>query len=212
MKAGRAKMSAFCSTLTASTTRPSAACKSSPSSNLPRAPGHGFPGGPPNDYITLYITTGFGRLRHLGADIDVTCAVKSLGRLDNWINKVYREILKKPRKDDNHLNSTIALYLYGRSFFLKDQPIDGSAREAMDYFLSQAKKYWLQLAYRQSQAHLAVALKRFGDQETATTIMKSIRNVPSTAKNSHVLARPRTVLVVVPGPDRDASDDGRGVR
>ena len=39
----------------------------------------------------------------------------------------------------------------------------------------QAKKYWLQLACRQSQAHLAVALKRFGDQETATAIMKSIK-------------------------------------
>ena len=134
-----------------------------------------FPGGPPNDYITLYITTGFGRLRHLGADIDVTCAIKSLGRLDNWINNIYREILKNPRKDDNHLNSTIALYLYGRSFFLKDKPIDGAPREAVDYFLGQAKKYWLQLAYRQSQAHLAVALKRFGDQATATAIMKSIK-------------------------------------
>ena len=30
-----------------------------------------FPGGPPNDYITLYITTGFGRLRHLGVKIDM---------------------------------------------------------------------------------------------------------------------------------------------
>ena len=29
-----------------------------------------FPGGRGNDYITLYITTGFGRLRHLGTDLD----------------------------------------------------------------------------------------------------------------------------------------------
>jgi uncharacterized protein YfaS (alpha-2-macroglobulin family) len=134
-----------------------------------------FPGGPPNDYITLYITTGFGRMRHLGVDIDDACAIKSLGRLDNSINTIYREILKNPRKDGNHLNSTIALYLYGRSFFLKDRPIEGAPREALDYFLAQAKKYWLQLACRQSQAHLAIALKRFGDQETATAIMKSIK-------------------------------------
>ena len=33
-----------------------------------------FPGGPGNDYITLYITTGFGRMRHLGVDIDVAVA------------------------------------------------------------------------------------------------------------------------------------------
>jgi hypothetical protein len=134
-----------------------------------------FPGGPPNDYITLYITTGFGRLRHLGADLDVTCAVKSLDRLDNWINKTYREILKHPRKDGAHLNATIALYLYGRSFFLKDKPLEGGPREAVNYFLGQGKKFWLQLGHRQSQAHLAVALKRFGDQETAAAIMKSIK-------------------------------------
>ena len=30
------------------------------------APGRGSPAGRANDYITLYITTGFGRLRHLG--------------------------------------------------------------------------------------------------------------------------------------------------
>jgi hypothetical protein len=134
-----------------------------------------FPGGPPNDYITLYITTGFGRLRHLGADIDPACAVKSLGRLDNWIDGVYREILKHPGKEDNHLTSTIAFYLYGRSFFLKEKPIDGPAREAVDYFLGQAKEYWLELDHRQSQAHLAVALKRFGNAETAGAIMKSIK-------------------------------------
>jgi uncharacterized protein YfaS (alpha-2-macroglobulin family) len=134
-----------------------------------------FPGGPPSDYITLYITTGFGRMRHLGIDVDIACAIKSLGSLDKWIDNVYRDILKNPRKDDNYLSPTIALYLYGRSFFLKDKPVEGPPHEAVQYFLGQAKKYWLQLGNRQSQAHLAVALKRFGDRETATAIMKSIR-------------------------------------
>lgn len=135
-----------------------------------------FPGGPPNDYITLYITTGFGRLRHLGVDIDVSGAIKSLGRLDNRINYLYREILKNPgKKNENHLDSTTALYLYGRSFFLKDRPIEGSTREAVDYFLGQAKEHWLKLSSRQSQAHLAVALNRFGDRRTAADIMKSIK-------------------------------------
>ena len=82
-----------------------------------------FPGGRPNDYITLYITTGFGRLRHLGADIDVAPAVRSLTRLDAWIDEHYRHILEKDDPEENHLNATLALYLYGRSFFLDDQPI-----------------------------------------------------------------------------------------
>jgi len=139
-----------------------------------------FPGGPPNDYITLYITTGFGRLRHLGVKLDGAFAggspaLKSLARLDAWIDEIYREILRNGHKDDNHLSPTIALYLYGRSFFLPDRPIAAQAKEAVDYFLGQARKHWLSLADRQSQAHLAVALARFGDKPSAQGIMRSIK-------------------------------------
>ncbi len=73
------------------------------------------------------------------------------------------------------MSATIALYLYGRSFFLKDKPVAPPHREAVDYFLGQARKYWLQLADRQSQAHLAVALKRFGDKAVPQDIMRSIK-------------------------------------
>ena len=133
-----------------------------------------FPGGRGNDYITLYIVTGFGRLRHLGADIDVAPAVKALTRLDSWIDETYRRILERGHKDECHLSATIALYLYGRSFFIDDQPIASQPKEAVDYFLGQAKTYWLKLANRQSQAHLAIALKRFGDRQTPQDIMRSI--------------------------------------
>ena len=134
-----------------------------------------FPGGPPNDYITLYITTGFGRLRHLGVKIETDAAVKSLTRLDGWIDRIYRDILKAGHKEDNHLSTTIALYLYGRSFFLQDKPIAKNHQDAVDYFLGQARTYWLKLACRQSQGHLALALKRFGDKETPQGIMNSIK-------------------------------------
>lgn len=135
-----------------------------------------FPGGRGNDYITLYITTGFGRLRHLGVDeIDMGPAVKSLTRLDGWIDKIYRDILKHGNKENNNLSSTIALYLYGRSFFLEDRAIDKKHREAVDYFLGQAAKHWLSLGARQSQAHLAIALQRFGvHKETPSDIMISL--------------------------------------
>jgi len=134
-----------------------------------------FPGGPANDYITLYITTGFGRLRHLGVKIEVAPAIKSLERLDAWIDRIYRDILKHGKPDENHLSPTIALYLYGRSFFLEDKKIDPKHKEAVDYFLDQARKHWLKLANRQSQAHLAIALKRFGDLPKAREIMASIK-------------------------------------
>jgi uncharacterized protein YfaS (alpha-2-macroglobulin family) len=134
-----------------------------------------FPGGRGNDYITLYITTGFGRLRHLGVDIPIGPAVKSLTALDAWADETYREILRNPDKDKYVPSPTVALYLYGRSFFLKDKPIDPKHREAVDFFLGQARRHWLELANRQSQGHLALALKRFGDPAAAQAIMKSIK-------------------------------------
>ncbi len=134
-----------------------------------------FPGGRGDSFITLYIVTGFGRLRHLGVDVETDLAVRALGHLDSWINTTYREILRWGNANENHLSSTIALYLYGRSFFLKDRPIPGTAKEAVDYFLGQAKKYWLQLDCRLSQGHLALGLSRFGDAATAKAIYASLK-------------------------------------
>jgi uncharacterized protein YfaS (alpha-2-macroglobulin family) len=133
-----------------------------------------FPGGPGNDYITLYITTGYGRLRHLGVKIDAAPAVKAIDRLDGWAERMYQLALKHD-PDKNHLSPTIALYLYCRSFFLTDKPVPNEHKDAVNYWLGQSKKYWLQLANRQSQAHIAVGLKRFGDRATPADIVKSIR-------------------------------------
>ncbi len=136
-----------------------------------------FPGGPANDFITLYVTTGFGRLRHLGVEIDVDPARRSLTRLDQWVTEMHQEILNRrpPTPDANHLSPTVALYLYGRSFFLGDQPIAAEHQAAVDYWLGQAKKYWLDSPSLLMQGHLAIALKRFDDPETATNIMISLK-------------------------------------
>jgi uncharacterized protein YfaS (alpha-2-macroglobulin family) len=135
-----------------------------------------FPGGPGNDYITLYIVTGFGRLKHLGvADVAQDPAVRAISRLDSWIQEIYDEILKDKREGLNHLSPTIALYLYARSFFLAEQPIREENRKAVDYFLEQGAAYWLQLDNRQSQAHLALGLNRFGDTAMAQKIMRSMK-------------------------------------
>jgi len=134
-----------------------------------------FPGCRGNNYITLYITTGFGRLRHLGVrDIDVSLAIKALDALDKWMDERYQWILEHSDKNENHLSSTVAFYLYGRSFFLADKPVRTKYQEALNYWLDQASQYWPEL-WRQSQAHLAIALKRFGDQQVADEIMQSIR-------------------------------------
>ena len=134
-----------------------------------------FPSCRGNEYVTLYIVTGFGRLRHLSvSQIDVSSAVKALGALDKWMDEQYRWILAHGDINEDNLSPTIAFYLYGRSFFLNDQPVDVQYEEALNFWLDQAHTYWLSL-FRQSQAHIALALKRFDDMVTPLEIMQSIK-------------------------------------
>ncbi len=135
-----------------------------------------FPGGPGNDYITLYITNGFGRLRHLGVEgLDMEPAFKSLNRLDAWIKKRYEDIVKQKLEKSENLDPTVALYLYCRSFFLEDKPIAAENQVAINYFLEQASKHWLKLS-RQSQGHIALALHRFDvHKHTPSDIVISLR-------------------------------------
>jgi hypothetical protein len=134
-----------------------------------------FPGGCSSDYITLYITTGFGRLRHLDVAVEPDLALKALKRLDDWVDEAYQEHRRRGRLEGNNLSPTVALYLYGRSFFLKDRPVGQGHKAAVDYFLAQAKRHWLKLAHRQSQGHLALALHRFGEKQAARAIMASLK-------------------------------------
>ncbi|MDI6739126.1 MAG: alpha-2-macroglobulin family protein, partial [Candidatus Edwardsbacteria bacterium] len=131
-----------------------------------------FPGGRPDPYITLYITTGFARLRHLGAKPDMTMALRAIDYLDNWVRDYYDRI---ENKNLNHLSPTVAFYLYERSFYLKDREISSHNKVAVDYFLKQAEQYWLSLNSRMSQGYLALALHRFGNSKTAKGIMASIK-------------------------------------
>ena len=135
-----------------------------------------FSGGPGNEYLTLYIATGFGRLRHLGVQtVPMDPALRAWAALDTWMDRQYREVLRIGHAEDAHLTQTLALYLYGRSFFLKDRPLTGPPKAAAAYWIGQAKKYWVMLGDRQSQGHLALALHRWGDVATAQAIVKSLR-------------------------------------
>ncbi len=134
-----------------------------------------FPGGQPDNFITLYIVAGFGRLRHLGATMDVAPALRALSALDEWMAARHRRIRRDKTEQANHLSPTLALYLYGRGFFLEDKPLDANHREAFEFFLGQARRHWPKLNHRQAQAHLAVALHRQDDRPAAQAIMRSIR-------------------------------------
>ncbi|MDQ8203558.1 alpha-2-macroglobulin family protein [Pelagicoccus sp. SDUM812003] len=125
-------------------------------------------------YISLYITTGFGRLRHLGVETDMQLALDALPALDDWIKDRYQDVQKLDSPQAYAPAPLECLYLYGRSFFLADRPISESHREAVDFFIEQAKARWLDVSSRQNQAQLALALQRFGEGKTAIDIVRSL--------------------------------------
>ena len=139
-----------------------------------------FPGGRRSDYITLYITAGLGRLRHLGVELESDPALDSLERLDTWMAEAYERIQRGLRPEQYVPSPADALYLYGRGFFLKDQPLDDKQRKAVEFFLAQARKCWLQTDGRQTQGQLALALHRFAafnsaNETTARQILASLK-------------------------------------
>lgn len=137
-----------------------------------------FPGGRENDYITLYITAGFGRLRRMGVEIPVDMAVRSLIRLDRHMEENYRRLRRTDKWQEYIPTAFDALYLYGRSFFLQDQPPGKNHQEAIGFYLEQSRKHWLKTASRQTQGHLALGLYRWGGAENkkaAAAILASIQ-------------------------------------
>jgi hypothetical protein len=134
-----------------------------------------IPEGTADDAVTLRIVTGLGRLRNMGVDLNVYAAARALDHLDVWCDRTYRAVLERGEAERGYLAPDIALYLYGRSFFLTDQPIPSFYREAVDYFVGQARRGWMDLPSRRSQAQLALACSRFGFPETATAIVRSLK-------------------------------------
>jgi uncharacterized protein YfaS (alpha-2-macroglobulin family) len=132
-----------------------------------------FPGGRDNEYLTLYIVTGFGRLKHLGVEIDRSLAIKAVTRLDAWVREMYDTIVRESNPEKDHLSSVIALYLYGRSFYMDEVPIAENHQVAVDFWKRQAREYWLRQP-RQCQAQIALGLHRMKDERTPDAIVKSL--------------------------------------
>jgi len=141
-----------------------------------------FPGMPDDRYITQHIITGFSHLDKLGVrDIKgqfrVWNMVKRGSRyLDDRVREDYEWLLRYNPEHmfENHLGGIQIQYLYARSYFIKDIPVESKNKKAFDYYLGQAKKYWLP-NNRYLQGMIALALNRLDDKATATDIVKSLK-------------------------------------
>ena len=133
-----------------------------------------FPGGRTCTPVTLSILAGFGRLRAAGVDLDIQPALATLPWLDGQFVE-WRNEAKKRGKGEPTIDSSVALALYARSFFAADMPPQGDAAAAIDFWREVARKTWVKLDARRSQGHVAIALFRSGDRETAASIIDSLR-------------------------------------
>lgn len=141
-----------------------------------------FPGFPEDRYMTQHIIAGMGHLDVMGVksvredDRTWTMVRNALGFLDSKIKRDYDELKelarqKKINLEDDNIGYIQYHYLYIRSYF-KDVEIPANTKEAFNYFLGQAKKYWLN-TNMYMQGMTCLALHRFDDKTTTAAMIKS---------------------------------------
>ncbi|PKP21868.1 MAG: hypothetical protein CVU05_05860 [Bacteroidetes bacterium HGW-Bacteroidetes-21] len=142
-----------------------------------------FSGMPDDRYITQHIITGFGHLNHLNViqlqnDYKTWNMVqRGVRYLDNEIRKDYEWIKKHYDKKDwdkCHIYEIQIQYLYSRSYFLDKIEIPSSSKEAYNYFMNQAKTYWLQ-QNNYSKGMIALAAHRSNDKILPDKILSSLK-------------------------------------
>ena len=139
-----------------------------------------FKGLPEDRYITQHIITGFGHLQKLKVDnisknIKISTMInKAVPYLDKKMKEDYDYLVKnKVKLSDDNIGYTQMHYLYMRSFF-KDIPIGAFNKKSYDYWMDQAKEYWLNKSLYM-KGLLALALFRNGEKSTANDIIKSLK-------------------------------------
>lgn len=139
-----------------------------------------FKGMPESRYVTQHIVSGMGHLDHLGIknirkDYKTWSMVsKSVRYLDDRVREDYQRL--KKRKVDmakDHLNNDIIHYLYARSYYLGSVELSSKNKEAYDYYLGQAKKYWLKRS-KYMQGMIALALHRDGKPKSGIHVEHKI--------------------------------------
>lgn len=140
-----------------------------------------FSGMNENRYITQHIVTGIGHLRNL--DVKQASENKQLDRmlkqaiayLDYKFDEDYTRLINQTGfdKSKRHIYDFQIQYLYARSYF-KELEIKPEHKDAFDFYLGQAEKYWLEFTI-QTQAMIAFQANRNGRPEVAKEILASLK-------------------------------------
>ncbi len=122
-----------------------------------------------NLHITQYILKGYGHMRLLlGKQGNEKALGKAVAYVDAEQNKIYRQIKKSRLSEPVNLE-----YLYMRSFY-PNEKFASTAREAYDFFYSNALKHYTDYQDLYSRALLAMVFYRHGDRKQAEDILRRL--------------------------------------
>ena len=139
-----------------------------------------FKGMSDDRYTTQAIVLGMAKLIDKGViSLDNKGIKRMLNRavsyLDKKIREDYENLIKQPniKLDKKHISSAQIQYLYARTLLTEDFSINKRYQKAFDYYLSQAKKYWLK-ENNYLQAMIAVVMFENGKRNEAEAILRSL--------------------------------------
>ncbi len=142
-----------------------------------------FKGMPESWYITQYIVCGLGHLDNLGVTEVKSnkktwnMTTKAIKFIDGEIAKSYKDLKKYCNASclaKDNIGYMQIQYLYARSYFIKDVPIDKSTKEAFNYYKGQAQKYWKNKSFYM-QGMISLALYRYDDKVIPAKIVASLK-------------------------------------
>ena len=135
-----------------------------------------FEGMPDNLYVTQHIVGNYGHLKKLGVkfpDSSMEGMIKkAIKYTDKEIKEIYDEQLKYGGKLS--LGYTQIHYLYVRSFFNKEYPMDKSAQKVFDAYMKLGERDWQDWGFYM-RGMLALAMQRSGRTATVNAIIKSLK-------------------------------------
>ena len=139
-----------------------------------------FDGGRTNEYITTHIVAGFGNLKKMDVNFN-TMNIHPHAIIDRAIQFIDQENLKRYNEFKKDLKSFKNItysdgihYLYARSFFLDQFPMDKNLEEMRNVMLKNLNDKKLDLSLQQ-KAMAALVLKRFGMESAAKQVLISTK-------------------------------------
>ncbi|NLN95402.1 MAG: hypothetical protein GX128_04440 [Bacteroidales bacterium] len=138
-----------------------------------------FPGMPDSRHVTQQLVAGFGRLQALGIEkiMDEKDLYKRMQQavlyIDEKMTEEYNKLQKPVDPKTNHLHPGVIHYLWARSYWTPQFPLNGKHQESFAFWKDQAERYWTgqQLYF---QGMIAIALHNLSSDAIAGQIIASV--------------------------------------